>query len=555
MKTTLTTRHTTHYSPFIIMAIVVLAFYALNFFSSQYHDDFVYKFMITGGASDYSHRIGSIGDIIRSQVDHYFTVNGRSIVHFFVQLFTGLLGKQVFNVFNALVFAVFVWLLKLNLTRRSALRANGFAIAVVVTMTLLLPRFKDTFLWMTGSINYLWSSTVILAFLLYYDNKRQQPVDASLAWILPLAFLAGWTHEGISLPLALSLVFFSLLQFKQSYRQQGLWMALFLLGGACVAALSPGTFSRLGEGSEIAVSTIGVRIKSGLTLYAKLRLIYLAIIITVVAWVKDRQALKQAIVNNNYLIGAIVLAGGIVLMCGLSSTRTAFGLELFSMVFTIRLLGIMIKDSTAPVLRYCSIALTIGLIVFYTLLLRHTIPSWQESQRLIAQITHTHDGIIGTNEHQAGAFSDFICTMISPDAAPNSANYKYTQWPVSIAATYHCDSLVFLPQRFLDDLKLHSEKYELIDKNLPLEFFVQHLEDGESVSEVRYLLSPTDFSSFPFFLRPIAKKMNYYKSTSAICNKWAIVTLYGKRYLIIKRDHDYDDRLLDIQIIHKEPKH
>jgi len=537
------------------MAIVVLAFYALNFFSSQYHDDFVYKFMITGGASDYSHRIGSIGDIIRSQVDHYFTVNGRSIVHFFVQLFTGLLGKQVFNVFNALVFAVFVWLLKLNLTRRSALRANGFAIAVVVTMTLLLPRFKDTFLWMTGSINYLWSSTVILAFLLYYDNKRQQPVDANLAWILPLAFLAGWTHEGISLPLALSLVFFSLLQFKQSYRQQGLWMALFLLGGACVAALSPGTFSRLGEGSEIAVSTIGVRIKSGLTLYAKLRLIYLAIIITVVAWVKDRQALKQAIVNNNYLIGAIVLAGGIVLMCGLSSTRTAFGLELFSMVFTIRLLGIMIKDSTAPVLRYCSIALTIGLIVFYTLLLRHTIPSWQEGQRLIAQITHTHDGIIGTNEHQAGAFSDFICTMISPDAAPNSANYKYTQWPVSIAATYHCDSLVFLPQRFLDDLKLHSEKYELIDKNLPLEFFVQHLEDGESVSEVRYLLSPTDFSSFPFFLRPIAKKMNYYKSTSAICNKWAIVTLYGKRYLIIKRDHDYDDRLLDIQIIHKEPKH
>jgi hypothetical protein len=114
---------------------------------------------------------------------------------------------------------------------------------------------------------------------------------------------------------------------------------------------------------------------------------------------------------------------------------------------------------------------------------------------------------------------------------------------------------VFLPQRFLDDLKLHSEKYELIDKNLPLEFFVQHLEDGESVSEVRYLLSPTDFSSFPFFLRPIAKKMNYYKSTSAICNKWAIVTLYGKRYLIIKRDHDYDDRLLDIQIIHKETKH
>lgn len=547
MKTTLTTRHN-HHGDLIIMVIVMIAFYALNFFSSQYHDDFVYKFMIAGGEIDYSHRIGNIWDIILSQVDHYFTVNGRSIVHFFVQLFTGLLGKQVFNVFNVIFFAAFVWLLKLNLTRQSGLSANGVAIAIVLALTLLLPRFKDTFLWMTGSINYLWSSTIILAFLYFYDNKRLQPVDTHLIWLLPLAFLTGWTHEGISLPLALSLVFLNLLQFKQSYRQQGLWMAVFLLGGACMAALLPGTFSRLGEGSEIAVSTIGVRIKTGLTLYAKLRLIYLAIIIAIVAWIKDRHALKEAIVSNNYLIGAIALSGAIVLTCGLSSTRTAFGLELFSMVFLLRLLGLYVKNVTAPTLRYCTIAITIGLMVFYTLLLRHTIPSWQEAQRLIAQITRTHDGIIGTNEHPAGIFSDFICTMISPDAAPNSANYKYTQWPVSIAATYHCDSLVFLPQIFLDDLKLHSGKYEQIDKSLPLEFFVQHLEDHESISEVCYLLSPTDFSSFPFFLRPIARKMNYYKSTSAVCNKWAIVTLYGKRYLIIKRDHDYDNRLIDIQI-------
>ncbi len=550
MKTSSTARNS-HHGGLIIMAIVMIAYYVLNFLSAEYHDDFVYKFFITGGEADFTHHISSVKDIILSQVDHYFTANGRSIVHFFVQLFTGLLGKQVFNVFNVIFLAAFIWLLKLNLTRQTGTGTNAFALAVVLSLTLMMPRFKDTFLWMTGSINYLWSSTVILAFLLLYENRGQQPANRNLIWILPLAFFVGWTHEGISLPLALSLTFFNLLKFKESYRQQGFWMAVVFLCGACMTALSPGIITRSGVGYELAFSTIGLRIKTGLTIFGKLRLVYLALIFIIVAWFKDRQAVKETIVNNNYLIGAILISGGIVLTCGLPSTRTAFGFELYSMVFLLRLLGRFVKRFSPRALRYCTIAMTIGLVVFYALLLRHTIPSWQESQRLIAQITQTHDGIIGTHEHQTGIFSDHICTMLSPDAAPNSANYKYTEWPVSIAATYHCDSLIFLPQAFLDDLKLHSEKYEQINKDLPLEFFVKHLEEGESVSEVRYLLSPTDFSTFPFFLRPIARKMNYYNNKSAVANKCAIVTLYGKRYLLIKRDHEYDDRLLDIQITYK----
>ena len=550
MKTTFTTRKA-HHGGLIIMAIVMIAYYALNFLSAEFHDDFVYKFVVIGGEADFSRHISSLKDVILSQVDHYFTVNGRSIVHFFVQLFTGLLGKQVFNVFNVLFFAAFVWLMKRNLTRQSGASANGFALAVVLCLTLMLPQFNDTFLWMTGSINYLWSSVAMLAFLLLYDNKRKQAASRNLLWILPFSFLAGWTHEGISLPLAISLIFFNLLNVKESYRQQGLWMALFFLGGACMTMLSPGVITRSGVGYELAFSTIGLRIKTGLTILGKIKLIYLAILLTIVAWAKDRQLLKEVIVNNNYLIGTILLSGGIVLTCGLPSTRTAFGFELFSMLFILRLLGCYVQKFRPLALRYCTLAMTIGLVVFYALLLRHTILSWQETQRLLTQITQTHGGIIGTNEHHAGIFSSHICTMLEPDAAPRSSYYKYTTWPVSIAATYHCDSLVFLPQIFLDDLKAHSEKYEHINLKTPLEFFVQRLDDGERISEVRYLLSPADFNTFPFFVRPIARRMNSYYSTSATSNQWAVVTLYGKRYLIIKRDHDYDDRLLDIQITYK----
>lgn len=534
----------------IIMLVVVLAYYALNWLTPEYHEDFIYKFIIAGGLPDHQHPIHSIGDIIQSQVDHYYTFNGRSIVHFIVQLFTGILGKQVFNVVNIIVFAAFILLMRRNLTSRSGSSSSGFTIAVVLVMTLLLPRFKDTFLWMSGSINYLWSSTMVMAFLLLYEGRRQQPVDKSLIWILPFAFIAGWTHEGISMPLALSLVFFNLPTAMKSYRQQGPWMALVFLGGACMTALAPGIISRSGADQGLTVSSVGLKVITGFIIMGQLKVVYLALLSTIASWFIDRYKTTRIIRQNNYLLMAALLSCAIVFLCGVRSPRSAFGLELFAMIYLLRLLGAYVELIRPQAIRLCTIIMTIGLVAFYSLMLRHAIPTWQESQRLINQITQTHGGIIGTHEHQSGIFSNHIGTMLTLDSTASAVNFMPSGWARSIAATYHCDSLVFLPQTFLDDLKLHSEKYERFDLTTSLHFFVQHLDGDEAVGEIYYKLSSPDYSTLPFILRPIARRMHSYNLTSVFCNKWAVVTLYGKRYLIVKRDHDYDDRLLDIQIIH-----
>ena len=166
------------YNGIIMMAIVAVAFGVLNFLTPQYHDDFVYKFMFEGGSVNYDHPVRSIGDIVASQVEHYHSVNGRSIVHFLVQLFTGLLGKTIFNLFNVIVFCAFIFLLKKQSTGSTRQEGDAkFCVSTLVTLVLvlLMPRFKDTFLWMTGSINYLWSATAALGFLDFHVPAR---VDA-----------------------------------------------------------------------------------------------------------------------------------------------------------------------------------------------------------------------------------------------------------------------------------------------------------------------------------------------------------------------------------------
>lgn len=556
------------------MAIVAVAFGVLNFLTPQYHDDFVYKFMFEGGSVNYDHPVKSIGDIVASQVEHYHSVNGRSIVHFLVQLFTGLLRKTIFNLFNVIVFCAFIFLLKKQSTGSTRQEGDArFCVStlVILVLVLLMPRFKDTFLWMTGSINYLWSATAALGFLLIYEKRRERVMDWSLLPMLIVAFLLGWTHEGITLPLAASLVLINLFSLKQSHgREQGLWLALAYLAGGCMIALAPGTIARSGMGGGLAPSALGLKVITGFAVLAKLRIVYLALLTTAIAWFVRRDTAKQIIRHNSYLILAILLSLGIVFTSGLESSRTAFGLELFAMIYLLRLLsewwGDHCRDAKSCVslgkqsrqgeaLRYwCNIGLTIGLIIFYALLLRHTIASWQESQRLIAQIEHTTDGIIGTREHDAGIFSSHICTMLSLDSTVNAMNYDPHGWPASIAATYHRDSLVFLPQTFLDELKAQPRRYDTLSLATPYEFYVQRINDDAVIKQVDFLLEPNDFSDIPIVFRLIARHMNRYTDTTVTTSKWVTISLYGRRYLLIKRDHQLAHRLKAIRVQDNNPQ-
>ena len=534
------------------MAVIVLAtvaFYVLNLLSAEFHDDFVYKFMLVNGSVDYSRPVNSLADVFRSQVEHYFVANGRSLVHVLVQVFTGLLGKQVFNVLNAIVFAIFAYLLKNNVTRHS--RGNGvFAVTITLSLVLLLPLIKDTFLWLTGSVNYLWSGTAVLLFLSIFESRGHLLVKDNrvVAWLQPLALLMGWTHEGISLPLAVSLVMLNLLDFKRSRHTWGFWLTVAFLMGAFITAFAPGNLVRSSTAGGFALSTLGLKVLNGFTVFGHLKIVYLAILLTAVLWFVNRPLARDVLKQSRHLLLAILLSAGIVFVAGLTSPRTAFGLELFSMVFALRLIGQWSAYLKGKTLNWCAVTLSVLLIGFYALLLSHTIPTWQETQRLIAQIERNEDGIIGTREHDAGMCSSFVRTMISNDAAKNAINYDSQGWPLSIAATYHRDSLVFLPQAFLDDLVAHAERYERMDFKSPFEFFVQRIDDPASVHEVMFLLSPADFDSLPFFFRPVARHMNRYTATEVVSEKWATVKLFGRNYLLIKKDHDLDSRLIDIRI-------
>ena len=133
--------------------------------------------------------------------------------------------------------------------------------------------------------------------------------------------------------------------------------------------------------------------------------------------------------------------------------------------------------------------------------------------------------------------------MLTRDATPNAMNYDPHGWPASIAAACHRDSLIFLPQGFLDDLKTHPERYTSLDLNTPWEFYIQRIDEDAVIDSVTFRLAPNDFSDIPALFRPIARRMNHYTSTTAT-TRWVTLNLYGHRYLLIKKDREIQHRVL-----------
>lgn len=174
----------------VILISIFLSMFILNLFTPLIADDYSYSFGLDG-------KLQNITDIIKYQIDHYFTWGGRSISHTIAQIFL-LLPKTFFNIANAMVYTLFVWLMY-DLTKNKKEESPLSLIAINLAIWFFQPVFGQTCIWLIGSCNYLWTTTIILLFIKQYvekDSKKNSKLRIIL--MLLLGLIAGWTNENTS---------------------------------------------------------------------------------------------------------------------------------------------------------------------------------------------------------------------------------------------------------------------------------------------------------------------------------------------------------------------
>lgn len=181
-------------------------------------------------------RISSVSQIFLSMKAHYYGMNGRIPVHFLAQLFL-LLNPVIFDLINSFAFALFILMIcyyAIGSIKKISAPLYFLAFLLVWICT---PGFGESFLWLTGSANYLFGSLMALSFLTPYikffsgsfNIKKPLLKGLFLIFYLVWGVFAGWTNENISLCLIITQILF-IISSAVTGKSIKLWMFFGIIG-------------------------------------------------------------------------------------------------------------------------------------------------------------------------------------------------------------------------------------------------------------------------------------------------------------------------------------
>ncbi|WP_439647456.1 DUF3329 domain-containing protein [Brucepastera parasyntrophica] len=219
----------------------------MNVLTPMIADDYLYSFVYNT-----DERVSSISDIFYSQYRHYMEWGGRSVAHFLAQLFL-FLGKSFFNICNTIVYCIFICLVYFHICGTLADMKLWLLSAIHILLWFSVPVWGQNFLWLTGSCNYLWTTTIILFFLMPF-RKKSMDTSYSIHIILSILFLVlgiitGWCNENAG---AATLVILTGYSIRKIFKKEkfALFEILGIIGfiiGFYFLLAAPGNYVRMKE--------------------------------------------------------------------------------------------------------------------------------------------------------------------------------------------------------------------------------------------------------------------------------------------------------------------
>lgn len=171
----------------------------LNFNCGYISDDYHFRYVwVDVNPRLKNELIDSFSDILVSMSNYYNLSGGRVLCHFIAYCLLTL-DKAVFNIINSLMFTALGWLTYLYVKKSTGSEHMLFLPIIYYVFLFFLPKLGDNCLWMSGSINYLWSTVIlILCFLqinTYAEKSETSSSAKSLFVMCILILISSLTNE------------------------------------------------------------------------------------------------------------------------------------------------------------------------------------------------------------------------------------------------------------------------------------------------------------------------------------------------------------------------
>lgn len=291
-------------SVIIMIFIIVICMFTLCHFNMMAPDEYNYSNIASS-----EERVTSLSDILTTQNFLYSEWTGRIPAHTLIQLFL-LIGGPLFDILNAVVFIIFILLIIKILYEKITVIGIGSVLALVLFVGSV---FWSKFIWLSGSINYLWMVVLMLNVIYNLYNIIIKDKDINIyqgIFLLIVSFLAGWSQENTAFVLGsfiAILYFFNIKKiFKLDVKKKVVIIlsAIMVLIGASILFFAPGNYVRLGEGNR-SISLFGIM--ENIDVIIKILTIYF-ISVCICFIVNYKKYKKEVLQQLKYFIFPIIIA-------------------------------------------------------------------------------------------------------------------------------------------------------------------------------------------------------------------------------------------------------
>ena len=513
------------YLYFGYLLVIGIVFYLMNVFTPFFCDDWHYNF-IYGTHT----QIKTLGDVLYSQYLHYFSMNGRFVPHFFVQLFDGILGKGLFNVVNTFMFMAFIYLISYTLRReyKSFYVSSSLALFLIF---FFIPAFNNCFLWMSGACNYLWVAVLLLSFNIVLEKDIKNKALFPLLFVFGI--ICGWSNEAIVLGLGFGyFVYFAFHRDKLNNSRVALLLGLYI--GILFLAFSPGSIQRFLRHHVSENNVIGI-----IHNIDNIRILYILLIAVIIGyfWKKD---VKLLLKNNQTLLMAIIVTFLFVLSTGISYGHSRFGIEICSLLLFLKLLSFYNLSK----IKFFAITSIILQVTTISYALPICFKNYVENLNIVDQVVKTNTGLILTNRIECiPYFKRFLVHVTNSEWSSFEQQFYPTDY-----ISKHFDKkvkLFFFPKTIYDKITQNNGSIYFAESK-ELGFYCKQIE--KEPRKVEYILGKTDYDRIPFYYKPFVNKMERYTASVVPVGIFTTATINGFDYLLIDLNPAIDDRVIDIRV-------
>ena len=531
------------WSAILFLALVTSVIAIMTWLLPMIGDDYFYLYVSTGEGFDYDRPVQNLKDLLESQYDHFLYVNGRAFVHFLYQFIDTLIGKWLFNLLNPLFFLAYVLLTAHYAVGRRSLPT----VVMTVALIMIMPIFSAYFLWMAGSMNYLWTTVIVLVFLIRFDRCESRCIGWSSWKTLLFSFIVGSMHEGITVPIAVGFMAVTLPRCWKLRHTERLWMLVVFTIGAIICALF--TIHRAKADSDDFLEMLYLRLDLWLDVISGLHLFYLMLVVFVIGLVFMRKQTLKVMHDNIPWLIAILTTFAIVYVAGLSQLRPAYMIEFASLIIILRLLYAF---KIARWLKKSVTCLMVVLLVgFWGILLHWSVLNRQNYCYLEKQILDGNN-IVYLSDFEVPNFIDYyILDWIGWRGRDMEVFDPDSQLCIILAQTYHLDYVAFYPPKLLDDMADKSKLFAEFTDCGYLPCYIKRKKEKEEIEKIGYVLRPATEEEKPWWVRMTGIQREDDGEISYDAIYW-VVLVENEEWIFVKKYPKLDQRLDFLEITYKE---